>query len=79
MPLYYFDITDGKGFHWDEFGDDFDSYDEAREHAQALLPDIARSELPDGELHTVTCDVRDESGRVIYRGKLTYEGTRDPE
>ena len=51
---------------------------EAREQCQGLLPDIARDELPDGELHTVTCDVRDEADRAIYRGRLTYEGTRDP-
>ena len=76
MPLYYFDVRDGKGFHRDEFGDEFASYDEAREHAQALLPDIARSELPDGELHVILCDVRDGAGRIVYRGKLTYEGMR---
>ena len=78
MARYYFDVQDGRGFHRDEIGDEFDSFEEAREQAQALLPDIAREELPDGELHVITCDVRNESGRVIYRGKLTYEGTRDP-
>ena len=76
MPLYYFDVTDGGGFHRDEFGDDFDSFDEAREHAQGLLPDIVRQELPDGELHTVSCDVRDDADHTVYRGKLTYKGTR---
>ena len=78
MPLYYFDVKDGAGFHRDEFGDDFDSFDDAREHAQGLLPDIVRRELPDGELHTVSCDIRDGTGRVVYRGKITYEGERFP-
>lgn len=75
MPLYYFDVRDAKGFHRDEFGDEFASFDEAREHAQTLLPDIARDDLPDGELHSVSCDVRNETGRTVYRGRLTYEGT----
>ena len=43
-----------------------------------MLPDIAREELPDGELHTITCEVRDEAGDIIYRGELTYRGTRFP-
>ena len=78
MARYYFDLQDGRGFHRDEIGDEFDSFEEAREQAQVLLPDIVREELPDGELHVITCDVRDQSGRIIYRGKLTYEGTCDP-
>jgi hypothetical protein len=78
MPRYYFDIRDGDGFHRDPVGDDFVDFEEARDHCQALLPDIAREELPDGELHTVLCDVRDDSERVVYRGEITYRGTRDP-
>ncbi len=78
MPLYYFDIRDARGFHRDEVGDEFDSFEDARQQAQSLLPDIAREELPDGELHIVSCDVRDAEFRVVYRGKLTFEGTRDP-
>lgn len=76
MPRYYFDVRDGRGFHRDEIGDDFPNFEEARAQCQSLLPDIARDELPDGELHTVTCDIRDETDRVIYRGELTYQGTR---
>lgn len=79
MPRFYFDVRDGRGFHLDDVGDECVDFDEARDHAQSLLPDIARSELPDGEMHSITCDVRDEAGRVVYRDKLTYEGTRDPQ
>ena len=78
MPRYYFDVTNVRGLHRDDVGDDLDGFDEAREQCQGLLPDIAREELPDGDLHTITCEVRDETGRVVYRGRLTYEGTRDP-
>ncbi len=76
MARYYFDIRDNGGFHRDIAGDDFGTFEEAREQAQSLLPDIARRELPDGELHTITCDVRDARGRVVYQGKLTFEGKR---
>lgn len=76
MTRYYFDVTNSSGFHRDDHGDDLGSFEEAREQCQSLLPDIAREELPDGELHTITCDVRDEAKRLIYRGRLTYEGTR---
>ena len=78
MPWFFFDVRDCKGLHHDEHGEQFDSFEEAREQCQALLPDIAREELPDGELHTITCNVRDEADRVVYRGRITFEGTRDP-
>ena len=78
MPRYYFDVRDSKGFHHDPVGDEFDLFEEAREQCQSLLPDIAREELPDGDLHTITCDVRDDAGRVVYRGEITYRGTRNP-
>lgn len=76
MPRYYFDIQDAGGSHPDKAGDEFADFEEAREQAQCLLSDVTREELPDGELHKVTCDVRDEAGRVVYRGELTYQGTR---
>ena len=75
MPRYYFDVRDRDGFHRDEIGDEFESFDDARTQAQSLLPDIARQELPDGELHTITCDVRDDTDRIVYRGEITYHGT----
>ncbi len=77
MPRFFFDVRDATGFHRDEFGDEFASFEEARDQAQSLLPDIAREELPNGELHIIACDIRDEADRIVYRGKLTFEGTRD--
>ena len=74
MARNYFDVRDREGFHPDEFGDEFDSFGDARDQAQALLPAIACEELPGGELHTITCDMRNETGRVVYRGVLTYRG-----
>lgn len=78
MPRFYFDVRNGSGFHHDHVGDEFASFEEARCQVQGILPDMLRDESPDSDLHTVTCDVRDETGRVVYRGKITYEGKRDP-
>lgn len=78
MPRYYFDVHDSRGSHRDEVGDEFADFEDARTQCQSLLPDLAREELPDGELHIITCDVRDEAGRIVYRGRITYEGRRDP-
>lgn len=75
MARYYFDVHNSNGYHRDDIGDEFATFAEAREQAQALLPDIAREELPDGETHMIVCEVRDETGRVVYRGRLMYEGT----
>jgi hypothetical protein len=79
MPRYYFDISDDDGFHPDEFGHELDNYEEARQQAQAIIPRIMEEELPDGESHLVVCDMRGETGRIIYRAELTYRGTRFPQ
>ena len=75
MPRYYFDIIDNGVMSRDEFGVELASFEEARDQAQSLLPDIARAELPDGDQHTFVCDVREETRGLIYRGSLMYQGT----
>ena len=75
MARYYFDVTDVTGFHRDDAGDEFDSLDDAQQQCQALVADIAREELPNGPTHQIVCEVRDEAGRIVYRGELTYRGT----
>ena len=75
MARYFFDVRDGQGFHHDDVGDEFDGFEDARQQCQALLPDIARDDLPHSDHHGISCEVRDETGRVVYRGELTYRGT----
>ena len=75
MPRYYFDVRDSGGDHRDEVGDEFDSLDDARVQAQNLLPDIAWEAFPHKGPHTIVCDVRDETDRIVYRGEITYRET----
>ena len=78
MPRYYFDIFDNQGFHRDEFGHELEDYEEARQQAQAIIPHIMQEELVNGELHIVSCDMREETGRIVYHAELKYKGVRFP-
>lgn len=78
MPLYYFDVISGGLLYRDEFGTDLADFEEAREQAQCILPDVAENELPFGEYISFVREVRDETGRIVCRGELTYRGERDP-
>ena len=78
MPRYYFDVRDHEGLHRDEFGDEFADFEEARCQVQAIVTGIAAKEVPDEEGRTVMCELRDESGRFVYRGEVIYRGTREP-
>lgn len=49
MPLFYSDLYDGEKLVRDDFGVELDDLHEAREQAIALLPDLARDDVPEGE------------------------------
>ncbi len=72
MPLYFFDLHDGDDHTVDDFGMDFDRFVEARNYAVSLLPDMAREELPDGPRRDFICDIRAESGEVVYQAVLRF-------
>ena len=74
MPIFYFDIQDGK-YHKDDFGDQCADLEEAVTLARTILPDLARDGMPDGDRHVFICRVRDETNRVVYHCELAYRGT----
>ena len=74
MPLYYFDLHENDKFVRDEFGVELDDLYEARDQAIALLPDLARAGLPDGDHHEYTAIVRCRDGRMRYEAKLSFRG-----
>ncbi|MGI3901379.1 MAG: DUF6894 family protein [Janthinobacterium lividum] len=79
MPRYYFDVTDSAGFHRDEFGDDFDTFEEARAQAQVLLHTITRDQLFDSDMQQVTCLLRDDIEGANYREVMLFRGVLIPQ
>ena len=73
MPIYFFDVSHDGAVVTDEFGIELDDLYEAREQAIALLPDMARHELPDGDRHEFSAVVRCHEGRVRYVARLVFE------
>ena len=71
MPRYYFDVSDRKGSHRDDVGEDFVNFEEAIAQAQAILPDIAREEMPDGDQHDI-CLQRKDRSRSPRLSRKTY-------
>ncbi|WP_237477093.1 DUF6894 family protein [Lichenibacterium dinghuense] len=76
MPRFYFDLHDGPNCSTDEFGDEFDSFEDARQHAQAILGNLLEEELPDGEERSFMCELRDGNRDVLYRCRLKLQGER---
>lgn len=79
MPRFYFDLDDGDHRTIDDEGMELTSLDEAKRRAIAVLPAMARDVLPDGDIHVVVADVRDESGRGRIRATLTLVVETQPE
>ncbi len=71
MPLFYFDISDTGRLIRDDEGTELVDPEAARAEAIGVLPDIARDELPDGDRREFMSEVRDVSGRIIFRAKLS--------
>ena len=72
MPRYYFDVHDRTGVHPDGVGDEFEGLEQAMTHAQGLLVDLVRDDPPDTDQQVVGCELRDEMGRVVYRGEFIF-------
>ena len=71
MPRYFFDIDDGERRSLNEDGLEFAGPWEARANAIAVLPDIAREVMPDGNRREMVSTVRNEGGDVMFTAKLS--------
>lgn len=78
MPLFFFDVYDNGRLSTDDHGVECSGLAEARDQAVALLPDLARDELPDGDTHSFVCEVRRADGMRCYRATLTFNGIWHP-
>ena len=78
MPRYFIDTDDGDVRINDDQGFDLADAEAARREAMAVLPDMARDKLPDGDRRTFVATVRDEEGSVVYSATLTLVGLSFP-
>ncbi|GJE42082.1 DUF6894 family protein [Methylobacterium soli] len=70
MPRFFIDTNDGDYYVRDEEGQELPAEEAAREIALSVLPDMARSTLPDGDRRTFCASVRDERGKTIFKASL---------
>lgn len=76
MSRYYFDIHDGE-LQRDGEGLECENVEAARDRVMASLSDVAELITSDyGDHQAITVTVRDEEGRQVYAGTLTYAGSR---
>jgi hypothetical protein len=71
MPRYYFDTYDGDSFVPDEEGIELESLGAAKKEAQAVLPHMAKDELPDGDQKVFVVSVRNQNGQVVIKTALS--------
>jgi hypothetical protein len=73
VPRYYFDINDGVRDLRDDEGVTLNDKECARKEAIATLAQLANEILPDGNNHTFTANVRDETNEPIYEATLALK------
>ncbi|WP_181706482.1 DUF6894 family protein [Chthonobacter rhizosphaerae] len=73
---YFFDIDDGDGAVTDDEGVHFRTLEEAQAIGAKTLASLALEALPNGGHRRLSLDVRDESGRVVYRAFLEFGSER---
>lgn len=76
MARFFFDIHVGPYLISDDEGQELPNAEAARNEALKVLPEIARDRLPNEHQRDFTCDVRDESGQVIYTVTLSVSSFR---
>ncbi len=65
MPRFFFDFYDGGILTADDEGQEMVDLETARREASAVLPEIARDLMADGNEHTITAVLRTEQGAIL--------------
>ena len=73
MSRFYFDLHNGDGATRDDEGVDLASRDLVSSEVSRILTDVARDELPDRFPGVISVNVRDENGKAIYVGSLSFK------
>lgn len=71
MPRFFFDLDDGQERTVDSVGVELPNLAEVRRKAIAVLPDLAREELPDGDRRVFVCQARNDGGIVVFIATLS--------
>lgn len=73
MARYFFDLSNGEGLTEDDVGVELLSPESIRTEVSRILTGIAGEEMLSQESGAVSIEVRDERGRSLFEGKLTFE------
>lgn len=73
MARYFFDLFNGDGPVPDEHGQEVASREAISREVSRILADIAREELPGRRKGAISIEVRDESGRSVFTGSLSFQ------
>jgi len=77
MPRYFFDVVNGHGLERDEQGKNLPLRDTITNEVAAILADIAKEELSTTPLAMMQVNVRDDVGKNVYHGELSFRGEWD--
>ena len=78
MARFFIDTSDGDAFVRDEQGALYLDIEDAKAAAVAVLPDMARDKLPDGDNRRFLSVVRNEEGRTLIHASLSLEVSTFP-
>jgi hypothetical protein len=73
MPRYFFDTRTDDRVVPDDDGIFLNGLDAARAQATEALADMARDVLPKERAHTLSVEVRDETGRQVIKASVWSE------
>ena len=76
MQRFYFDFHDGDRHTQDAIGVLYADQEAAIDEALTALSQVVLFEGAPGGRHSVECDVRDATGRVVYWAELVLRGKR---
>ena len=74
MPKLYFDFDDGRTRFTDEEGINFANIEAGRTEALQTLAEIVKDALPKSDQQEFSALVRNGSGNLVYRAKVTVSG-----
>lgn len=73
MPLFYFDVREGRRFAPDTEGSEFDTQDAAEREAAAVAAEMGRDTLLRGNAREITVELKDEHHQRLLTVRVSME------